>query len=196
MTEGTRGGDGRFARTVKSAQRDADAAGLRAKGWSYQRIANELGFASKGKAHDAVQRAFRDIPTEDGEEARRLDLERIDRLIEVAWGVMERLHLTVSDGRVVGRKIGVERDEDGIEILGPDGKTVPVYEDILDDGPALAAIDRLNRLLERRAKILGYDAPAKHEVRHIDVIDARLLDLADQVGGVVTGDAAGVPREA
>lgn len=189
MAEGTsRDGNGRFSRNIRTAQRDADAAALRAKGWTYQRIANELGFASKGKAHEAVQRAFADIPSEDIEEARRLDLERIDRLIEHAWGVLERLHVVVSDGRIVGRKIGVERDETGVEIRGADGKTIPVYEDILDDAPTLQAIDRIERLIARRGKILGYEAPARHEVITIDAIDREIavlraqLEATDSVG--------------
>jgi hypothetical protein len=191
MTDGTppRGNHGRFTRSIRTAQRDADAAALRAKGWTYQRIANELGFASKGKAHEAVQRAFADIPTEDVEAAKRLDLERIDRLIEVAWGVMERLHITVSDGRVVGRKIGVERDEDGIELLDKDGNTIPVYEDILDDGPALNAIDRINRLLERRARIIGYDAPSRSRIEVItsDMIEEKIMQLEAELAGSEAG---------
>ena len=53
---------GRFSRTEDAAQRDAEAAALRREGWTYQRIADELGFASKGNAHDAVQRASLDGP--------------------------------------------------------------------------------------------------------------------------------------
>jgi hypothetical protein len=179
-----RGGNGRFTRSLKTAQRDADAAALRTRGWSLQRIANELGFASKGAAHDAIRRAFADIPSGEAEEAKQLDLERIDRLIEQAWAVMERLHVTVSDGRVVGRQTGIERDEDGIERLGMDGKTIPVYEDILDDGPVLSAIDRINRLLERRAKIIGYDAPSRSRVEVIteDAVDAEIARLEAKLG--------------
>lgn len=185
MTEGTpRGGDGRFARSVKVAQRDADAAALRAKGWTYQRIANELGFASKGKAHEGVARAFRDIPSEDSEEAKRLDLERIDRLIEVAWDVLERLHVSVSDGHVVRRQIGVERDEQGVVTLDGQGQPIPVYEELLDDGPTLNAIDRISRLLERRAKIIGYEAPARSRVEVIteDAVDAEIARLEAKLG--------------
>jgi hypothetical protein len=184
MTGATRGADGQFIKTLKGAQRDAAAAELRARGWSFQRIAGELGFPAKGNAHHAVERAFAAIPTEGSEEAKRLDLERIDRLIEQAWDVMERRHVVVSDGRVVGRQVGVERDDNGIERLDLDGKTIPVYEDILDDGPVLQAIDRLSRLLERRAKIIGYEAPRRHRVEVIteDAVDAEIARLAAEVG--------------
>src|SRR5450755_3919113 len=98
MTGGTHGGNGRFIRTVKSVQRDADAAALRARGWTFQRIANELGYADKGRARDGVLRAFAEIPSEDTEAARRLDLERLDRLIDHAWQVLERPHVAISQG--------------------------------------------------------------------------------------------------
>jgi hypothetical protein len=36
-----------------------------------------------------------------------------------------------------------------------------VVRDVTDDGPKLQAIDRLLRVMERRSKLLGLDAPAK-----------------------------------
>ena len=98
----TRAGNGKFIRTAATIKRDHKAAELRGQGFSFQRIADELGFASKGKAHEAVMRAYADIPSEETEQAKRLDLERIDRLIENAWAIMLRDHVTVSQGRVVG----------------------------------------------------------------------------------------------
>jgi hypothetical protein len=179
-----RGGNGRFSRSVKTAQRDADATDLRAKGWSLQRIADELGFASKGAVHNAIRRTFRDIPSPGTEDEKRLDLDRIDRLIEQAWGVMEREHLAYSNGRVVRRRIGVEADGDGNELHDADGKPIPVYEDVLEDGPILSAIAHIRALLERRAKIFGYDAPARSRIEVIteDAVDAEILRLTAELG--------------
>jgi hypothetical protein len=185
MAGGTpRAGDGKFIRNIKTAQRDADAAALRAKGWTFQRIANELGYASKGKAHEAVQRAFAEVPYEHLEDARRLDLERIDRLVDEAWQVMERQHVAVSNGHVVRRRVGDETDEFGEKVLDADGKPLGVYEDVLDDGPLLAAIDRIAKLLERRAKIVGYEAPVRSRVEVIteDAIDAEIARLEEKLG--------------
>lgn len=180
----SRDGNGRFTRTPDSARRDAEAAALRAKGRSFQQIADELGLASKGHAHDAVTRAFRDIPYEGAEDARRLDLERIDRLIEQAWAVMEREHVTVSQGRVVGKQIGWQRDDDGEILRDGEGAPLPLYEDVLDDGPALAAIREIRGLLERRAKIVGYDAPAKSRIEVVtaDMIEAEIMRLEAELG--------------
>jgi hypothetical protein len=184
MTAGTRDGTGRFTRTAATARRDADAAALRAKGRTFDAIAREMRFSSRAKAYEAVMRAYADIPYEGAEEARRLDLERIDRLIEQAWAVMEREHLTVSQGRVVGKRTGWEKDEVTGEVLrDADGAAIGQYEDIPDDGPALAAIRELRGLLERRARIIGYDAPAKSRIEVIteEAVDAELAAVARQV---------------
>ena len=46
----------------------------------------------------------------------------------------------------------------------------------------LAAIDRLLRVQERRAKLLGLDAPAKSDVRVTDVLDEQIQQLAAELG--------------
>lgn len=183
MASGTRDGKGRYSRTADTARRDAAAAALRAKGRTYDQIAAELRFSSRAKAYEAVRRAYADIPYEGAEEARRLDLERLDRLIEHAWAVLERDHITVSQGKVVRRFAGIERDADGIERLDMDGKPIPVFEDILDDAPVLAAIREIRGLLERRAKITGYDAPAKSRVEVItaDMVESQIAELESQL---------------
>lgn len=197
MTERTaRDGKGRFSRNIKTAQRDARAAELKAQGWSLDRIAAELGYASRGHVHDAIDRAFKAIPTEETQRAKQLDLERIDRLIEKAWEIMLRDHLTVSQGKVVGRRTGWERDDEGGILRDGEGAPIPLYEDILDDGPALAAIREIRGLLERRAKITGYDAPLRSRVEVIteDVFDAKLAELEAQVAANDAA-AAGAPGE-
>ena len=193
MTTGTRDGGGKFTRTAASARRDAEAAASRAKGRTFEQIAREHGFASRAKAYEAVMRAYADIPYEGSEEARRLDLERLDRLIEQAWRVMERDHVTVSHGKIMTRQVGVERDEDGIEKLDMDLKPIPVFEDILDDAPALAAIREIRGLLERRAKIIGYDAPTRHEIITMDAIEAEIRKLEGEVGRLPGRAEAGAP---
>ena len=193
MAEGTRGGNGRFIRTANSAKRDAEAAALRACGYSFQRIADELGFASKGKAHEAVTRAFADIPGEEARQAKQLDLDRIDRLIEQAWEIMLTTHVAVSNGRVVGKQVGWQKDPDTGETLrDPDGAPLPLYEDVLDDGPRAVAIREIRALLERRAKMIGYDAPAQSRVEVItdDVVNAEIARLTAALG---EADAAARP---
>src|ERR1700722_6466326 len=183
MADGTRDGKGRYTRTLTTAARDAEAAALRARGRTFQQIADELGFASRAKAYEAVQRAFAAIPSEQVEEARRLDLERLDRLIEYHSAIMEREHVTVSHGRVITREAGVERDKDGIERLDMDGKPIPVAEDVLDDGPGQASAREVRALIERRAKIIGYEAPARTRIEVIteDAVEAEMAELARKI---------------
>ena len=185
MAGGTRGGDGRFRRTADNVKRDAEAAALHARGWSFQRIADELGYASKGKAHDAVMRSHAEIPGEDAAEARRIDLDRINRLIEQAWDIMLRPHVAVSNGRIVGKQVGWQKDpETGDLLRDSENAPVPLYEDVLDDGPATAAIREIRALLERRAKMTGYDAPSRHRVEVIDddVVNAEIARLIAELG--------------
>jgi len=185
MAGPTRGGNGRFSRSIETAERDAEAVALRSKGWTVQRIADELGLADKASAYHAVQRAFADVPYEAVDEARRLDLERIDRLVDQAWAVMEREHVAYSNGQVVRQRTGdVERDADGTERLDDKGRTIPEYEPVMDDGPVLAAIDRIRSLLERRAKIIGYDAPTRSRVEVItrDMIEDEIMKLETELG--------------
>jgi len=75
---------------------------------------------------------------------RELEIERLDRMQLIVLAVLEREHLVISDGRVVYR-------------TDANGEKTPVQ----DPGPALAAIDRLLKIQERRARLLGLDAPTK-----------------------------------
>ena len=86
MTIRTRGRNGRYARSLPVAQRDAEAAQLRTCGTSYREIAEPLGYASKGAAHDGVGRALAAVPADAVEQLRVLERARLDRLTPVAWG--------------------------------------------------------------------------------------------------------------
>lgn len=196
MAGGTRDGNGRFIRTIDSRQRDHQAAVLKAKGRTFQQIADELGYAHRGKAQEGVERAYAEIPSEGSAAAKALDLYRIDMLIAWHFDLMDRPHITVSHGKIITRQVGVERDDDGIERLDMDGKTIPVYEDVLDDAPAQASARELRALLKRRAEIAGYDAPARSRVEVVthDMFTAALADLEAKVAandadrGVSAGD--------
>jgi transcriptional regulator with XRE-family HTH domain len=169
-----RNGKGRYIRIPETARRDARAADLRAKGWTYQKIADELGYADKRTAYDAIERALKDIIREPGEavlhfELQRLDAElvRLDDLEVSARKVLTNRHIMVNNGRV---------------ILHPDTE-----QPMEDDGPVLQAIDRLIKIEdarrrngERRAKLTGIEAAVKvdatvHEVTQQDIELAELI---------------------
>lgn len=156
-TDRPRGADGKFLYTHESAERDARACELRAQGWSYKRIAKEMG-VDVHTVHDGVKRALRMIVQEPAEDVRTLELERLDRLYEAALAVLEREHVTVSQGKVI---------YNGTEPL-------------LDDGPVLQAIDRLLKIQERRARLLGLDAATKTNVSggvRVDIVGVDMDQL-------------------
>lgn len=134
-----RDGNGRYVRTPQAATRDAQAADLRAQGWTYQRIADHLGYTGRSDARQAILRAIKDITQEPAEAVLHFELERLDaelaRLDELETAVRKVLaarHITVSDGRVV---------------LHPD-----TQEPMEDDKPVLQAVDRLLKIEESRRR--------------------------------------------
>lgn len=144
---------------ARNAMRDAQAMGLRARGWTYQRIANELGYSNESGARHAVERAMASAVRETTEEAKTLLLADYDAAKKEVWAVLEASHVTISQGRVV------TLDE------------VPVP----DDSPVLAAVDRLVKINQEIAKIYGVYAPTRSEVKTVDAIDARLTELAAEM---------------
>jgi hypothetical protein len=151
-----RDGHGRYIRTPEIAARDAQAAALRAEHWTFQAIADELGFSDKSDARHAVRRALRDIVQGPAEKLVASEAERLDSLYEEALEVLQRDHVTVSHGKII-------RDEDD--------------NPILDDAPKLAAIDRLVKVRESYRKLLGLDAPSRVSV------DAQ--QLGEEIGALL-----------
>jgi hypothetical protein len=86
----------------------------------------------------------------------------LDRTARHLLGVMARPHLRVDHGHVV--------------MLGS--------EVLYDDGPGMQAAAQLIRVLERKAKMQGLDAPTVQRVEMItkDMIDAQIEALAAEMG--------------
>lgn len=150
MARAGQGTNGKFTRSIETAERDAQAARLRARGLGYKQIAEQLGYEDHTGAYKAVQRALKEIVAEPAEELRALELERLDDMYRRAQAVLERRHVTVSQGRVV------RLDDEPLE----------------DDGPVLAALDRLLKIQERRARLLGLDAPTQVQAEVVQVTES------------------------
>jgi hypothetical protein len=178
---------------ASNAARDAEALAYRAQGWKFDRIADQMGYANRSGAQKAVERALAASVRETSDEAKTLILADLYEAKREAWEVLHRRHLTVSNGRVVRRFVGIERDEDGIERLDPDGKTIPVFEDVEDDGPVLAAIDRITRIDAEIAKILGAYAPVRSEIITLDAIESEIRALEAEVGRDAGRKKTGTP---
>lgn len=136
-----RDGRHRFARNPETAKRDAQAAQLRAQGWTYQRIAEELGYnpeTGKSAARDAVKRAVRETCAEGAEPLLALLLERMETLYEAAMDVMEADHVVVSHGKVI-----TMADDTGVE------------RPLTDHGPKLAALREARATIDSIASLTG-----------------------------------------
>jgi len=139
-----RDGIGKFARTLEGAERDAEAARLKAQKWTFQQIADELGYASKSGAYAAVARALAAVPAENVAELRRVSLGEIDFLSALMLEILDHEHPHISQsGKIV-------TDENGNRLF--------------DDGPKIAAARELRMLNERRGRIQGSDAPVRSKV--------------------------------
>lgn len=133
-----RTGNGRYKRTLEGAEHDAECARLYDRGHTYRQVGEIMG-VSESAAHRAVQRVLEATVREAGDALRETELRRLDAMYVAAMDVLEREHYTVSNGQI-------------IRLHG---------EPLLDDAPVLQAIDRMLKIQQRRAKLLGLDAPTK-----------------------------------
>lgn len=148
----------RGSRRPELEERDMRAVELRRVGLTYQQIADQMGI-DRATVLDSVKRGLHTLYDEAAEEVRKIEMIRLDDLTRVAQTIMTRRHPLVSQGKV---------------IVHPETKEV-----VLDPMPVLYAIDRMIRIQERRAKLLGLDAPTKihAEVRNVEAIDAEIERL-------------------
>jgi hypothetical protein len=163
----------RRSRTVDQIERDARAVEYRRRGLTYRQIASEMGWKNQASAYEAVQRGLNDAIAEPAGEVRQLELERLDEYQRYALRVLAAPHLVVSQGVVV--------------INPANGQP------LTDDAPVLAALDRLLKISERRAKLLGLDAPARARIEVIDdeIASAMAKDLERQLAEIMGGQAPG-----
>lgn len=171
-----------MATALRRAELEAEAAQLRARGLSLRQIADHQG-CTKGTAYNRLQRAYRAVQAEAVDELRRTECDRLDAVIARLWDIVDADHPYVGNtGKVVLEQVGVERDEDGIERLDMDGKTIPVYRKVQNAAPVLAALNGIVRAAESKRRLLGLDAPTKAQVHVIteDMVDARLRQLDEE----------------
>jgi len=150
-------------RYVQAIDKDLEALELRRQGFTYDQIAQSLGYTGKSGSYAAVQRALALSVRETADEVRQLEVERLEDLRRPALEALRRRHLVVSQGKVM---------------YDPD-----TGEPLVDSMPALHAIDRLIKISERMAAFRGLDAPRRSvsEVLTLDVIQAEILRLRSQI---------------
>lgn len=118
-------------RMVIATMRQSEALGLRIQGWTYQAIADRLGLADSGVVVRLVERgleSYRQDIAGKASELRALELARLDAITENLMS----LYQAAEDAKVRGE-------------LGPP----ELYQ--------LQVIDRLLKVIERRARLLGLE---------------------------------------
>lgn len=142
------GGGERGNQRHASAQRRAEIVRLRDEGLTFREISEETGLALNA-VWNHYQKAMRDIPAaavaahaEQLAARREEQLRRIDMEREAVTGVLAARHVTVSNGKVIY-----------------EGE-----EPLLDDAPILNAVDRLVKLDDQEAKLLGLYAKTEVNV--------------------------------
>ncbi len=65
--------------------RKARAVELATQGYTYQQIADELGYANRGTVHRIVQQALQALQTENVDTLRALEVARLDALQQALW---------------------------------------------------------------------------------------------------------------
>lgn len=190
----------RFQPSPDVAVRRSRVLQLRIEQWTYPSIAAELGIAA-GTARQDYKRALDQLQAANAAlagKARDLELAKLDAMEQAVWEVLRRRHVTVQHGKIVGKYTGLATDPDTGEVVrDSDGKPIPLFEEIEDDAPVLAATDRLVRIAQRRATLTGMDAPARIEVSDAtsQAILALAADLAGGVGAVEPGGEAAAPGD-
>jgi predicted transcriptional regulator len=184
---------------VLIAQRRTRVLAMRVEQRPYREIAAELGITETTARDDyaAAVTERRTALDAQRDTAVAIETAKLDALEQAAWEVLRARHVTVSQGRIVGRYTGrFLRDEEDEVIRDGTGKPALEIEEIEDDAPVLAAIDRLVKIAERRARLRGLDAPTKVDISderraEIEKYAAELAAWVGDVDGEGAGDAPG-----
>lgn len=159
-----------------TAELSARIVELRDADWTFREIAAEVD-RDVAVVWRNYQRAMRRIPAAAVEQhqakiALRLDeqLRRIDMEREVLDDIVAKRHVHISNGHVVS------------EIIGQDELGKPIYgEPYEDDAPTMAAIDRLGKLDDQEAKLLGmYPKQQLSVTRETSELDATVIDMINR----------------
>lgn len=128
----------------------------RREGASFPEIAEEQG-KTQGYIYKLYKKALKEVIVEDVIEVRKLEMLKLEALEKYILRILEAFHPLVSGGQVVQ---DIVTGPDGAPLIDP-LTDEPVVRRLEDNAIKLSAIDRAVKLMERRAKLLGLDAPTK-----------------------------------
>ena len=146
------------AKSIEQAQRRAEMMRLRLDGMTLDEIGEQMG-VQKGTVQRVISHALTSMCKQPADDLRALELARCDELMEEAMQTVRAFHPLTASGKVVHAPV---LDSDGRPTR--DRHTGEVLTQVVEDKqPKLAAVACALRVMERRAKLLGLDAPGKLE---------------------------------
>lgn len=150
----------------RNVERNAEVMRLKARGRTNAEISREFGIGQQ-RVGDIIRAEIqRTMGEEDREAVRQVELAKLDELEREAWKVLEGTHLAYTQKGLVKTPL----DENG----------EPAY--LQDPMPVLAAMDRILKIQERRAKMLGIDAPTRIQITG-DLIEQEIKRLEAALAG-------------
>ena len=128
--------------------------------WTIARIADEVG-CSVFRVQKLLNKYTPKLMEREANAHRDIEIGKLDVLEEKLWGMIDEEYYTVSQGRVVYFETG---------------------DPVPDIDPIMKIIDRLLKVAERRAKLLGLDKPVRVEatVHQVDSVDMELARMLGQ----------------
>lgn len=150
-----RDGKGRWRKGIESQERDAEACRMYVAGKTYPEIADELGYGDKSNARRAVQKILMETAKQPADEVRALLRARNEEIYAMAREIALKDHFAHGNGKLVYK----------------DG------EPLIDDGPKLNAMDRMQRAIQELAKLAGAHAAMKFENLSLEAVQAEIARL-------------------
>ena len=170
-------------RRVRTTEQTIKALDLRKRGHTYTEIAGKLECARSTACRYVLSELeyLADQCREEAGQVRDLELARLDELYLKAWTALESASALLATS--------VAPDEHGRDRLTDEKQYMRASRALSD------AEGRCLNIMERRAKLLGLDAPAKQELTGKDGGPLRIVtaeDLTDdELAAIVAGASAG-----
>lgn len=151
--------------TMWKGERDAEAARLKALGWSISDIAKHLGLDQPNPEHAmartaaAIRRAMARAVRFAGDEERHLQLQSLDEMELRLWQLLDEGMILVQQGRIImADNMPMDDKRFNLEVL-----------------------DRILKVKDQRAKLLGTYAPTRVESITIDSVEAEIERLQKEL---------------
>jgi hypothetical protein len=151
--------------TLRALQREQAAVALRLQGKSLSEIAVELGYSSKSSVHEAIVRSLSRAALANATKIEELRAEMVEQCRELEREGLEQWYRSVEDEvKEVTKETAIDAEDDPAEgDSGGDRVSKEFTRTVVGQSgnPALGTM--ILKAMERRANLLGLDAPKKIE---------------------------------